>query len=278
MTINGRTAVYAVLGDPVAHSLSPLMQNAWIRAHGLDAVYVPLRARTEGFAGLGHLGLSGANVTAPHKEVAARTADELSVDAMALSAVNTLRREANGAWAGANTDAAGFVLGLDDAVPGWRERVGAALVLGAGGAARAVAYGLAQAGVPSIRVANRTLARAQEAARLSPRIEVVPWEHAAETASGSDLIVNAVSPGPAEPLLVGIATHGKPGALACDIVYKPLLTRFLAAARGQGLTIVDGLHMLVGQGALAFEHWFGRRPDRVAARAMLLQAIGEDAP
>lgn len=277
MTISGRTAVYAVLGDPVAHSLSPRMHNAWIAEHELDAVYVALRARSEGYAGLGHIGLAGANVTAPHKELAARVADRLSPEAATLSAVNTLRREQDGAWSGINTDAEGFVLGLDDAAPDWQARVRSALVLGAGGAARAVAYGLASRGC-QVQVANRTYVKAQAMAGLGPGIEAAPWDVAMDLATTSDLIVNAVSPGVAESTLTGVAKRAKAGALACDIVYKPLLTPFLTVARGHGLTIVDGLHMLVGQGALAFQHWFGRSPNRATARARLLETIGESAP
>lgn len=278
MTISGRTPVYAVIGDPVAHSLSPRMHNYWMEQHGLDAIYVGLRARMEAFGSLGHFGLAGANVTAPYKELAARSADRLSPEAAALSAVNTLRREADGAWCGSNTDAPGFVVGLDDAVPPWRQTVRSALVLGAGGAARAVAFGLAHAGCPEVWIVNRTYAKAEAAVRLGPGLAAAPWDAAHELAPRMDLLVNAVSPGQAEAALTAIAASARPGAIACDIVYKPLLTPYLAAARAKGLRLVDGLYMLVGQGALSFEHWFGRSPDRMAARALLLQGLGESPP
>lgn len=275
MKIGGSTRVFAVLGDPVAHSLSPIMHNLWLSRAGIDAVYVALRASEEGLPNFAHWGLAGANVTAPFKASAVRSATSLSKEAARLGAVNTLRRDENGAWHGENTDGAGFVLGLDHAFPGWKAKCQTALVLGAGGAGRAIAWGLAGAGLAKIVIANRSFARAQAGA-ASLGIEALEWEKAAQFAPHADLIINATHKDVPIEALEPILAAAPAKAIACDALYRPRLTPFLLAAQLKGMVCVDGLFMLAGQGALAFAHWFDILPDQQLARAAMLQALGEE--
>jgi shikimate dehydrogenase len=266
---------FAVLGHPVSHSLSPLMHGAWIKAAGLQATYDRIDVGPDG-ASLGPAleQLDGANVTIPHKEAAAARATSAEPRVQRLGAANVLTRTAAG-WAAANTDAPGFIAALDEAAPGWRAQTKAALVIGAGGAGVAILDGLAEAGLEHLVIVNRTLARAQDAAVKVPRARAAGWPALAEEFAAADLIVNATSlglggGGPDWPFYAA-----KRGAIAVDAVYKPLTTAFLSQAGGHGLKTVDGLGMLIHQGALAFEHWFGVRPDTQAARALLLAALKE---
>lgn len=275
MSINGETLVFAVLGSPIAHSLSPVLHNFWMAQHGLAGVYVALEPHPDGFASLAGWGLRGCNVTAPFKELAARTAPHVTEEAQALAAVNTFYRDANG-WTGDNTDAAGFVLGLDDALANWRRSVGLVLVLGAGGAARAIVHGLEQAVMPEIAIFNRSTENAERAAALSEDAQAVSWGRALEIAKEADLIINTLPPQADFPEMLHLAALAHGGAVFCDITYRPRRTAFLASREAHALFPgVDGLHMLVGQGALAFQHWFGVAPDRAAGRRRLLQALGE---
>ncbi|MBY0447514.1 MAG: shikimate dehydrogenase [Hyphomonadaceae bacterium] len=276
MNISGDTPVYAVLGSPIAHSLSPVLHNFWMAQHGLAGVYVAMEPQPEAFSGLAGWGLGGCNVTAPFKELAARTAPRITAEAHALAAVNTFFRDDAGAWTGTNTDAAGFALGLDDASANWRRSTGLVLVVGAGGAARAIVHGLEQAVAPDIAIFNRSTANAERAAALSEDAEAVSWNRALELAQDADLIINTLPPHADFPELLTLAQRAHGGAVFCDITYRPRRTPFLASR--EKLTLfpgVDGLHMLVGQGALAFQHWFGVAPDRAAGRRRLLQALGE---
>lgn len=276
--ISATTKTFAVLGDPVEHSLSPVMHNAWFADAGLDAAYVALRAPFEtaeaALAGLEAAGVAGANVTVPLKEAAASAFPPGDEIVSMLAAANTLVRADDGLFRAHNTDAEGFVCGLLEAAPTWRERTRTALILGAGGAARSIAFGLARAGVGRILFANRTIARAQEAAA---RLAGVPvsWDDLPAAFAAADLIVNATTlgmggGGPDWPIEAAPA-H----AIVADAVYRPLRTKLLLAAQARGLAAVDGLGMLIHQGALAFRLWFGERPDTRAARARLLSALGE---
>lgn len=274
MNISGDTPVYAVLGSPIAHSLSPVLHNFWMAQHGIVGVYVAMEPLPEALNTLAGWGLSGCNVTAPFKEIAARTAPRVTADARALAAVNTFFRDADNAWAGTNTDAAGFVLGLDDAWANWRDCAGLVLVVGAGGAARAIVHGLDRAMMPDIAIFNRSAANAERAAALSKNAEAVSWSRALELAQDADLIINTLPPHADFPELLTLAQRAHGGAVFCDITYRPRRTPFLASREHFDLLPgVDGLHMLVGQGALAFQHWFGVAPDREAGRRRLLQAL-----
>lgn len=271
-------AVFAVLGDPVGHSLSPTMHNGWFADYGVNAAYVALRVKAQdaarAFQTLGALGLAGANVTVPLKEIAAETASQREASVDVLNAANVLLVGEGSELAAFNTDAAGFILALDDDAPGWRDRVRRALVVGAGGAGRAIAYGLKQAGVAEVTLANRDLGKAQA---FAERIGAASlgFDRLRDGFAGADLIVNATTLG------MGGAPYAWPiesapnHAIVADAVYAPLDTGLLLAARARGLVSVDGLGMLVGQGALAFQLWFGIMPDRRMARARLMAALAE---
>lgn len=255
----------AIIGHPVAHSRSPLIHGYWLRQHGIDGDYGRLdvaQAEIEAFlADFPASGLIGANVTVPHKEAAFRAARERDPVAEALGAVNTLWLE-NGTLHGANTDVHGFLANLDAAEPEWARALGEAVVLGAGGAARAVVYGLLSRGIDRVVVANRTLARA-EALRdqFGPRVLPVDWRDLAGRLTGCRLLVNTTSLGmKGQPPLDLDLSALSPDAVVSDIVYVPLETPLLKVAKARGLKTVDGLDMLLHQAVPGFERWFGVRP------------------
>jgi len=276
--VSGRTRVYGILGDPVAHSLSPAMQNAAFAALGIDAIYVPFPVRAQGLAatlaGLHAAGIAGLNVTVPHKEAAAALAVDLRGRARACGAANTLVRAARG-FVGDNTDGDGLLAALrEQRVEPRGARV---LIVGAGGSARSVAHALARAGVRELVVANRTRPRAEALVRSLGRRgthagDLGVLEDAA-TLAAIDLIVNCTSASLGEgalPALPRIGRRGRP--VACDLMYgKP--SRFLAQARAAGCRVMDGRGMLLHQGALAFTLWT-RRPAPVAVmRRALARAL-----
>jgi shikimate dehydrogenase len=273
MNISGKTAVYALIGAPVAASLSPAMHNAWLADHGIDVVYValPVTDAEAVLAALPALGLAGCNVTAPFKEHAAAAARVRSPLVERLGAANTLRI-VDGAIEAHNTDAPGFVDALNAAAPTWRDRTETALVLGAGGAARAIAAGLKEAGVTRLLFANRTRDKA-EAAAAALIADVRDWSGLDGAFAEADLIVNATSLGMGGGAVDWPVAACGAGALIVDAVYNPLQTNLLAQAEARGLTIVDGLGMLIHQGALAFEIWFNIRPDTTIARTRLLAVL-----
>ncbi|MES1202266.1 MAG: shikimate dehydrogenase [Pseudomonadota bacterium] len=280
MNITAKTPVLAVIGDPVGHSLSPVMHNGWIDDFGLDAAYVALRVDVReqalGFEGLRALRLFGANVTVPHKQAACLISNRLDPAASALRAVNVLRWERDGSVSGFNTDAFGLIAALDESQSGWRSKTGTALVLGAGGAARAAAWGLAQAGVRRVLITNRTPERANEAAEVSKRCYAFPWEDMGNLFESADLIVNATTLGMAgAPPFDWPIERAPDHCIVLDAVYAPLETGLLRAARARGMTAVDGLGMLIHQGALSFEIWFGLQPDIRLARARIMRVIAE---
>ena len=274
------TARYAVIGDPIAHSLSPAIHTRWLAEAGIDAIYTALRVHGPDpealIRALPAEGLSGCNVTIPHKEAALHAADVKDPLALRIGAANTLRFT-NGKIEAFNTDAAGFSLSLDAAAPHWRQGGGKACLLGAGGSARAVVAALDAAGFDEIVVANRTLARIAPLAEcaLKAKLTAFEWDDRANAAAGAKLIVNATSLGlnDKDPLDAP-AEHAAPSAIAFDLVYKPLQTHFLRSAESQGLQAVDGLGMLIYQAAAAFEIWFGQKPDAEAGRQAALAQLG----
>ncbi|MEN9855290.1 MAG: hypothetical protein RLZZ157_416 [Pseudomonadota bacterium] len=275
MKVSGATQVFALLGQPVSQSLSPALQNGWIKAHGLDAIYVALPVATEGFdaalQGLWAAGLQGGNVTSPFKEVAAAHVHKGSATATAIGSVNCLRRSAQG-FEGESTDGAGLIADLDARAAGWRCLSGPVTILGAGGAARAILTALVQAGKTQVRIINRNQARAQACAALVPEANVTchGWEDQQEALAGAALVVHTTRAGlnGVAPLTLDLATT-QPDCLVYETIYAPRETPLLQSARAQGRRGLDGLGMLVGQGALAFEYWFGTRPDFMAG----LQAL-----
>lgn len=273
--ITAKTAVLGVFGDPVGHSLSPVMHNGWIEDHGLDALYVALPLKSAdamaAFKAIKGLGLKGANVTAPHKEAAAAAADRTE-----SAAANVLRWEDDGTVSAFNTDGAGFLDALAETAPDWRARVQRVLIVGAGGSAQGLASALS-GHVTTVHIVNRTPGRAEAIAKSIPNGRVLRWDDLERGFGAADLIVNATTlgmtgaePGPAWPV-----EFCRAGAVVADIVYRPLETPLLAAARARGLVVMDGLGMLIHQGVRSFEIWFEIQPDAAKARARMLAALGE---
>lgn len=286
MSIPGGVRLAGVVGWPVGHSLSPALHGHWFGRHGVAGAYVALPVRPEdlalAFRALPRLGFSGWNVTVPHKEAAFRLVDARDAAARRTGAVNTVLVQPDGRLLGRNTDGAGFLASLREVVPGWRPGAGPAVLVGAGGGARAVAGALLEAGVPGLRVANRTGARAArlvaELAGVAPAtvpVGVVDWEERAAALAGAGLLVNATSLGMEGQPPLDLPLDALPrDAVVADLVYVPLETGLLARARARGNPAVDGLGMLLHQAARGFAHWGGVEPTvDGAARARLLEVL-----
>jgi len=265
-----------VIGWPIGHSRSPLIHNYWIKEHGLDANYgreaVPPDQFGDFIAHLAERGYVGANVTVPHKE-AALTLSEPDERARAVGAANTLWLE-GGRLRATNTDVEGFIANLDATAPGWDHGLGSALVLGAGGAARAVVFGLLDRGIGRVRLANRAAERAAALrAKFGARVEPVRWSDVDGLLAEAGLLVNTTSLGMAgqPPLAIDLARLPA-GAVVSDLVYAPLETALLTAAKARGLPAVDGLGMLLHQAVGGFQRWFGVRPEVTKALRGLVEA------
>lgn len=268
-----------VLGWPVAHSRSPALHGHWLARYGIAGHYVPIGVPPDrleaGLAGLEALGFLGINVTLPHKEAALARATSVSDIARRIGAANTLTFLEGGGFHADNTDASGFRDNIRQAVPDWTPQAGAALVLGAGGAARAVVAALLDAGVTDLRIANRTRARAEVLNHhFGGALAVTDWSDIAEAVDGAATLVNTTSLGMSgQPPLELALDAAPPDIVVNDIVYQPLETPLLRDARARGLRSVDGLGMLLHQAAPGFERWFGRRPEiDDALRAAVLAA------
>ncbi|RWM97654.1 MAG: shikimate dehydrogenase [Mesorhizobium sp.] len=253
-----------VTGHPIAHSRSPKIHRYWLEEYGIDGSYQAIDVRPEDFAAflksLGENGYRGGNVTIPHKEAAFALVERRDEAAEAIGAVNTLWLEDGVLWGG-NTDALGFAGNLDEHAPGWAAN-GPAVVLGAGGASRAVIYALKDRGLNDIRIVNRTLARAEELAdRFGAGVSAHGAGAVGELLSDAGLLINTTALGMHGNETLAADPAGLPGhAIVTDIVYVPLETPLLAAARARGLKTVDGLGMLLHQAVPGFERWFGKRP------------------
>jgi len=267
MTITGNAALAGVLGWPINHSKSPVLHGYWLRQHAIDGAYVPLAVAPERFAeavpALAALHFQGANVTVPHKERALAVCDTVDAHARRLGAVNTLIFGTDGGIHGRNTDGVGFLNNLRQGAPGWSPADGPAVVVGAGGAARAVAVALADAGVPAVRVLNRTRHKAEAlAGELGGPLTVADWADPAPSLGDAALLVNTTSLGmTGEPPLPLDLAPLPTTAVVNDIVYKPLETDLLARARARGHPVVDGLGMLLHQAVPGFAAWFGVTPE-----------------
>jgi shikimate dehydrogenase len=254
-----------VAGHPIKHSRSPLIHGYWLKKNGLAGSYEAIDVAPEDFPTflkqVREGDWIGGNVTIPHKEGAYQRVDRRDEAAEAIGAVNTLWME-NDALVGANTDAYGFAANCDAGLPGWRDGE-RALVLGAGGASRAVIQALKEAGYSRIDIANRTPERAITLARrFGAGVEGYPWDVANELLGSADLTVNTTSLGmEGQPPLILDFGRCTPGAMATDIVYAPLITPFLMASAEAGLKTCDGLGMLLHQAVPGFERWFGIRPE-----------------
>jgi shikimate dehydrogenase len=276
--LTGKAKVAGLIGWPISHSRSPRLHGYWLAEHGVDGAYVPLPVAPEALeaavAGLAAAGLRGLNVTIPHKQAVLALCDEVDSLARRIGAANVLVFD-DGRISATNTDAFGFMENLKAGAPHFAAAAAPAVVLGAGGGARAVVVGLLDAGVPELRLCNRNRARAEQlAADLGGAVTVVPWEERAAALSGAGLLVNTTSLGmEGQPALDIPLDDLAAAAVVCDIVYSPLETALLAAARARGCTPVDGLGMLLHQGRACFKTWYGPDPAVTPAlRAFVLDA------
>jgi shikimate dehydrogenase len=282
----GYTTVVGVIGWPVKHSLSPAMHNAAFAECELDWVYVPLPVYPdhvgEAVRGLRALGLAGANVTVPHKQAVLAHLDEVSRAAQVIGAVNTVAVR-DGSLYGDNTDAAGFIASLREA--GFDPAGAYCALLGAGGAARAVAHALADAGALQVCIYNRSFSRARDLCqgmvKFHPDVRFEPASLSDASAIGedTDLLVNATSLGMWPNTEASPWPHDLPipnHLTVCDLVYNPQETLFLTQGRAVGAETVDGLGMLVHQGAAAFEMWTGRSAPVETMRKACLEVLGGD--
>ena len=260
-------ALAGVIGWPISHSRSPRIHNHWLKLYGISASYLPMAVAPGQLAaalqGLAALGFKGCDITLPHKVDALKLVHEVDANARRVGAINTVVVQTDGSLKGFNNDGYGFIQSLLEGKPDWRANTGPITVLGAGGAARAVVAGLADRGAKQIRLINRTLERSQALANeFGAPVEALPWSDRHTALADISLLVNTTSSGMdgKDPLDLDLATlpvH----ALVCDVIYAPLETSLLVAARLRGNTTVNGLGMLLHQARPAFAAWFGVMPE-----------------
>lgn len=265
--------VVGIAGHPVTHSLSPVIHNAWIAAAGLDAVYVPFRVQPDGFErfvrGMRGGAVRGLNVTAPFKEQALAASDEADAAALAAGSANVLIFQ-DGHVEARSTDGLGMIAAFAEQAPDVALDGVPAVVLGAGGAAKAAVAALLAAGSPEVRVVNRTVLRAEELVfAFKERVAAFSLGQANDAFEGAGVLINAAAGGPLPPL------DALPdGAAVMDMTYRPLETGLLLAAKARGLTPVDGLSMLIAQARPSFEAFYGQAPsDAVDVRALAIAAM-----
>jgi shikimate dehydrogenase len=272
-----RFLLAGVMGWPVMHSRSPMLHNYWFKKHGLAGTYVPLAIRPEHLAGalrgLHPLGFAGVNVTIPHKQEAMKIVDEVDALAKSIGAISCVIVKPDGSLAGTNNDSYGFIHALKQEQPGWRANAGPAVVIGSGGGSRAVCYALAKEGAKEIRLVNRSLARAKGIeSEFGGPIKALPWEQRHDALEGIAMVVNATSCGMVGQPALDLRLDKLPkSALAADIIYIPLETPFLAAARARGNRTINGLGMLLNQGRPAWKAWFGIEPEVTAELRALIE-------
>ena len=273
-----RFLLAGVMGWPVMHSRSPALHGYWLKRYGLAGAYVPLAIRPEtlpaALAALAPLGFSGCNLTIPHKERALALVDEVDPAARRIGAISCVGVREDGSLYGTNNDAYGFVENLLQQQPAWRADAGPAVVVGAGGGARAVVSSLAERGAREIRVINRTVARAQAlACAFGPPVTPIAWEERHRALDGAAMLINTTSQGMIGQPPLDLALEDLPtSALVCDIVYVPLETPLLAVARRRGNRTVDGLGMLLHQARPAWRAWFGLEPEVTPELRALIEA------
>jgi len=267
MTDENRIPLAGVIGSPISHSKSPLLHGHWLKKYNIPGFYIPMDIAQselkESIRTLPKLGFVGINVTIPHKESVIDLADLVTDRAALIGAANTLIFRKDGKLHADNTDGYGFIENLRQNAPDWQPKSGPAAIIGAGGAARAVIASLVEIGVPEIRLSNRTRARADALrAEFGAKINVYEWVQAGNMLDGAVTVVNTSSLGMVGKPEFRVPLDGlSPKAVVNDLVYTPLETTFLRQAREIGCTTVDGLGMLLHQGAPAFERWFGQRPE-----------------
>ena len=263
--LSGEAKLAGVMGWPVSHSRSPRLQGHWLQRYGIDGAYLPLPVNPGDFETVFHalpkMGFSGVNVTIPHKEAALSLADEADDLARRIAAANTIIFREDGSSLATNTDGFGFLMNLQDQVSDWKADA-PAVVLGAGGAARAIIVALIDRGVPEIRLLNRTKARAEAiAGELGSPVHVLDWTEREAVLSDAGLLVNTTSLGMKDtpPLEIRLDDL-PPQATVADIIYAPVETDLLISANARGSRVVTGPGMLLHQAVPGFEAWFGRRP------------------
>jgi len=280
MAHSDRFLLAGVMGWPVMHSRSPMMHSHWFKKHGLAGSYVPLAIRPENLAAalraLHALGFAGCNLTIPHKQQAMTIVDEVDALARSIGAISCVVVRPDGALAGTNNDCYGFIHATRQEQPGWRADAGPVVVIGAGGGSRAVCYGLAQEGAKEIRLVNRSFDRAKGVAgEFGGPIKALPWDERHDALDGAAMVVKTTSCGMVGQAALDIRLDQLPKtALVSDIIYIPLETPFLAAARKRGNRTINGLGMLLNQGRPAWKAWFGIEPEVTAElRAMVERTI-----
>jgi shikimate dehydrogenase len=278
MQKSDRFLLAGVMGWPVMQSRSPMLHQYWFDKHGLAGSYVPLAIKPEALPaalrGLPALGFAGCNLTIPHKQTAMKIVDEVDVTARKIGAISCVVVRRDGSLSGSNNDYYGFIEGIREIMPNWRADAGPVAVMGAGGGARAVVYGLLERGAREIRLCNRTLSRAQTLAQeLGGPINVLPWEERHAVLDGIAMLVNATSQGMVgeQPLDLRLDKLAKT-ALVSDIIYIPRETPLVAAARARGNRAISGLGMLLHQGRPAWKAWFGIEPQVTAELRGLIEA------
>lgn len=270
---------YAVIGDPIAQSMSPLMHDAWFRENGIDASYIPVHVKADelgdAVASLKRLGCSGWNVTVPHKSAIIPFLDHVDEEARRMNAVNTVKVLEDGKLFGTNTDGRGFVRSLQEigAVP---KEVGELLVIGAGGAAAGISFALESAGFGPINITNRTIEKARQMSESIQGASALSMDDAQKSIDEFGLIVQTTSVGmnfaesgiPLDPTGISAGTY------VADIIYNPLETEFLRHASEAGGNTMNGVGMFVHQGALAFELWTSIYPDTKKMIQSILTELG----
>jgi len=256
-----------VIGHPIAHSRSPLLHGHWLRSFGLAGHYVPMDVSPEDLRDalrtLPRVGFVGANVTLPHKENALEIADIVTDTARRIGAANTLTFLEDGKILADNTDGYGFMQNLKQGAPKWQADAGASVILGAGGAARAVIVALLDEGVSEILISNRTAERAEQLCQeFGSCLRMIEWAQASDAIKAGSTIINTTSLGMAGKPELNLSLEGlQKEATVTDLVYNPLKTKLLEAADDAGCVTVDGLGMLLHQAVPGFERWFGIRPN-----------------
>ena len=259
--------IAGVIGNSISHSKSPKLHQHWLRRYGIRGEYVPLHVESENLESvirsMPKMGFVGANVTIPHKVDVMQFADQISDRAILVGAANTLTFKDDGKIYADNTDGYGFMANLRQGAPDWDPKSGPAMVLGAGGACRAIIVALADAGVTEIFLTNRTRAKADALrAEFGARIQVVDWVQAGNVVEDAATLINTTSLGMTGQPELRVPLDGlRPDTLVTDIVYSPLQTSLLAQAQAAGCRTIDGLGMLLHQGVPGFERWFGKRPE-----------------